>query len=97
MISWSWVPEPVAGQPLADPFALALIRLDGADTPMLHAVDAGSAAAMRTGMRVRRPLGRASRPARISDIACFEPCDGPDGRRGRRRTARTRGRTDAGS
>ena len=51
--SWTWVAEPLEGQPLAHPFAWALIRLDGADTAMLHAVDAGSPAAMATGMRVR--------------------------------------------
>jgi len=78
VISWSWMPDPLAGQPLAEPFAWALIRLDGADTAMLHAVDAGSAAAMRTGLRVRprwaaRPVGG------IRDITCFEPCDGPAG------------------
>jgi hypothetical protein len=45
---------------------------------MLHAVDAGSAAAMRTGLRVRPRW--AARPAGgIRDIACFEPCDGPAG------------------
>jgi uncharacterized OB-fold protein len=72
------MPEPLAGQPLAEPFAWALIRLDGADTAMLHAVDAGSAAAMRTGLRVRPRW--AARPAgSIRDIACFEPCDGPVG------------------
>ena len=76
VVSWSWVPEPLAGQPLAGPFAWALIRLDGADTAMLHAVDAGSAAAMRTGLRVR-PRWAASRVGSIRDIACFEPCDGP--------------------
>ena len=78
VVSWSWMPEPLAGQPLAEPFAWALIRLDGADTAMLHAVDAGSAAAMRTGLRVRPRW--AARPAgSIRDIACFEPCDGPAG------------------
>jgi len=78
VVSWSWMPEPLAGQPLAEPFAWALIRLDGADTAMLHAVDAGSAAAMRTGLRVRPRW--AERPAgSIRDIACFEPCDGPVG------------------
>jgi uncharacterized OB-fold protein len=78
VVSWSWMPEPLAGQPLAEPFAWALIRLDGADTAMLHAVDAGSAAAMRTGLRVRPRW--AERPAgSIRDIACFEPCDGPAG------------------
>ena len=71
--SWSWAPRPLDGQPLAHPFAWALIRLDGADTAMLHAVDAGSPGAMRTGMRVR--VRWASRTAGdIRDIACFEPC-----------------------
>jgi uncharacterized OB-fold protein len=76
VISWSWMPEPLEGQPLTEPFAWALIRLDGADTAMLHAVDPGSAAAMRTGMRVR-PRWSASRVGSIRDIACFEPYDAP--------------------
>ncbi len=78
VVSWSWMPEPLEGQPLAEPFAWALIRLDGADTAMLHAVDAGSASAMRTGLRVRPRW--AERPASsIRDIVCFEPCGGPAG------------------
>jgi uncharacterized protein len=73
--TWSWMPEPLEGQPLTRPFAWALIRLDGADTAMLHAVDAGSAQAMRTGMRVRArwadsPVGD------IHDIVCFDPAEG---------------------
>jgi len=76
VVSWSWMPEPLEGQPLAGPFAWALIRLDGADTAMLHAVDAGSASAMRTGLRVR-PRWAASRTGSIRDIACFEPADAP--------------------
>jgi uncharacterized OB-fold protein len=76
VVSWSWMPEPLEGQPLTRPFAWALIRLDGADTAMLHAVDAGSATAMRTGLRVRARWA-ASRVGSIRDIACFEPCDGP--------------------
>ena len=76
VVSWSWMPEPLEGQPLTEPFAWALIRLDGADTAMLHAVDAGSAAAMRTGLRVR-PRWSANRVGSIRDIVCFEPCDGP--------------------
>jgi uncharacterized OB-fold protein len=76
VISWSWMPEPLEGQPLTEPFAWALIRLDGADTAMLHAVDAGSAAAMRTGLRVR-PRWAANRVGSIRDIVCFEPWDGP--------------------
>ncbi|MGH9098379.1 MAG: Zn-ribbon domain-containing OB-fold protein, partial [Acidimicrobiales bacterium] len=39
--SWAWVSDPLPKHPLGTPFAWALIRLDGADTAMLHAVDAG--------------------------------------------------------
>jgi uncharacterized OB-fold protein len=70
--SWAWVPEPRRQQPLEHPFAYALIRLDGADTPFLHAVDAGSADAMQTGMRVRVRWADESAGS-ILDIACFEP------------------------
>ena len=74
VMSWTWVAQPLDGQPLDRPFAWALIRLDGADTAMLHAVDAGPAghAAMRTGMRVR-PHWAEHRVGSIRDIACFEP------------------------
>ena len=40
---------------------------------MLHAVDAGSPAAMATGRRVRARWA-ASPAGHISDIACFDPC-----------------------
>jgi uncharacterized protein len=69
--TWSWVPQPLEGQPLAHPFAWALIRLDGADTAMLHAVDAGSAGVMRTGMRVRVRWASPT-VGDIHDIACFD-------------------------
>ena len=60
--SWSWVSAPRRQQPLDHPFAYALVQLDGSDTPFLHVVDAGSEAAMKTGMRVKarwaeEPLG----------------------------------------
>jgi hypothetical protein len=70
------MPAPLAGQPLDRPFGWALIRLDGADTALLQAVDAGSAAAMRTGMRVQ-PRWADERVGSIRDIACFEPSDAP--------------------
>jgi uncharacterized OB-fold protein len=76
VVSWSWQPSPLAGQPLGRPFGWALIRLDGADTALLHAVDAGSAAAMRTGMRVQARWAD-ERVGSIRDIACFEPSDTP--------------------
>ena len=72
VLTWSWQPEPREGQPLGHPFAWALIRLDGADTAMLHAVDAGSASQMSTGMRVQ-PRWAGSPAGHITDIECFEP------------------------
>lgn len=70
--SWTWVSKPRAKQPLQHPFAFALIKLDGADTPFLHAVDARDESRMRTGMRVR-PRWREETRGEIGDIACFEP------------------------
>ncbi len=70
--TWAWQPTPIDGNPLDHAFAWALIRLDGADTAMLHAVDAGSADAMSTGMRVRIRWAD-EREGAITDIACFEP------------------------
>lgn len=71
VVSWTWQPDPVEGQPLDRPFAWALIKLDGADTPLMHAVDAGSPGAITTGSRVHvhwadEPVGT------ITDIAYFE-------------------------
>jgi len=70
--SWSWVPEPVAGQPLDRPFAFVLVTLDGADTPLLHALDVASPDEVETGMRVRVRWA-AERTGVITDIECFEP------------------------
>ena len=72
VVTWSWQREPRAGQPLDHPFAWALIRLDGADTAMLHAVDTGSASEMSTGMRVQ-PRWAPAPAGHITDIECFEP------------------------
>src|SRR5437870_181103 len=72
VVSWAWVPEPVKAQPLDRPFAFALVRLDGADTPLVHAVDVASPDDMHTGMRVRVRWA-AERVGAITDIACFEP------------------------
>src|SRR5262249_52440065 len=66
--AWAWEPAPRPGQPLDRPFAWALIRLDGADTALLHAVDC---AGPRAGLRVR-PRWRAERVGAITDIVCFE-------------------------
>src|SRR6478752_4265898 len=53
VVSWTWVPEPVKGQPFDRPFAFVLVRLDGADAPLLHALDVSSPDQVSTGMRVQ--------------------------------------------
>jgi len=73
VLSWTWQAEPLAGQPLDRPFAWALIKLDGADTALLHAVDGK----VETGDRVHahwadEPVGA------ITDIAHFLPGDEPE-------------------
>lgn len=70
--TWAWVYEPRKNHPLDRPFAWALIRLDGADTAMLHAVDARDEARMATGMRVR-VRWRDETAGELQDIVCFEP------------------------
>jgi uncharacterized OB-fold protein len=78
--SWSWVSEPVAGQPLDRPFAFVLVTLDGADVPLLHALDVSSPDDVTTGMRVQVRWAQ-ERVGAITDIACFEPVTdgGPSG------------------
>jgi uncharacterized OB-fold protein len=70
--SWNWVAKPSEQHPLSKPFAFALIKLDGADTALMHAVDAGSIDDMSTGMRVA-PRWRAERKGHITDIEAFVP------------------------
>ncbi len=75
VLSWSWQAHPLEGQPLDRPFAWALIKLDGADTALLHAVDAPDG--LKTGDRVHahwvdEPAGR------ITDIAYFRLGDVPE-------------------
>ncbi|MGW0732039.1 Zn-ribbon domain-containing OB-fold protein [Streptomyces sp. NPDC002851] len=76
--TWAWNHEPRRGQPLDTPFAWVLVQLDGADTALLHALDAPGPEAVHTGMRVRIRWA-AERSGAITDIACFEPYDGPEG------------------
>ena len=73
--TWAWNPAPRRGQPLSTPFAWALVRLDGADTALMHALDVSGLEAVRTGMRVRVRWAE-EREGSITDIACFEPYDG---------------------
>ena len=70
--SWAWVAEPGDKHVLDHPFAFALIKLDGADQPMLHVVDAGDESAMSTGMRVEVRWAE-EREGHFTDIEAFVP------------------------
>jgi len=72
VVSWTWVDDPSSKHPLDHAFAFALVQPDGADTAMVHAVDAGSIDKMATGMRVQ-PRWRAEPHNMIDDLACWEP------------------------
>ncbi|HEX3946422.1 MAG TPA: OB-fold domain-containing protein [Acidimicrobiales bacterium] len=72
--SWAWVTEPAPQHPLDHPFAWVLVTLDGADTAMLHVLDAGSPEAVSTGMRVRADfVADDDRIGRVQDIRAFVP------------------------
>lgn len=53
IVSWAWVHEPREAHPSEQPFAWAMIKLDGADVPMIHWVRAGAESKVTTGARVR--------------------------------------------
>lgn len=72
VVSWCWVCQPRKKHPLQHPFAWALIRLRGADYPMLHAVDAGERERMCAGLEVRARWAEPT-TGMITDIRCFEP------------------------
>jgi len=72
VVNWTWVPEPTHLHPLSQPFAFAFVQLDGADTPMFHAVAVDSPADISTGMRVE-PRWRSERQGRIDDLEAFVP------------------------
>ena len=70
--TWSWNANPVAGQPFDRPFAWALVKLDGADTGLLAALDVPRED-IATGLRVHARWAD-NRVGSIRDLVCFEPC-----------------------
>jgi uncharacterized OB-fold protein len=75
--TWTWVSQPTNLHPLQEPFAFAFITLDGADTPMIHAVQC-SEDQLQSGLRVEaqfKPAGEAN--GRIDDIVAFVPATDP--------------------
>jgi len=71
IVSFAWVKQPREAHPLQQPFAWAMILLDGADVPMVPCVRADAEGDVATGARVKavwadQPVGC------INDICCFE-------------------------
>lgn len=83
VVAWTWVPNPTDVNPVASPFAWALVRFDGADTAMLLPLVVDGPDAVTTGMRVRVRWA-AERVGSVHDIASVVPVDragttpGPD-------------------
>jgi uncharacterized OB-fold protein len=69
--TWSWNDRPLLGQPLDHPFAWALVKLDGADTALLAAVDVDDPSKISTGTRVKARWAD-DRVGSITDLKCFE-------------------------
>ena len=70
--TWAWVSRPLDTHPVSEPFAWALIRLDGASTSLLHVVVVEDESKMQTNLRVE-PVWAVERRGHIRDIACFRP------------------------
>jgi len=71
IVSFAWVKEPREAHPMDVPFAWAMIKLDGADVPMIHCVAAASESALATGARVKAVWADETKGF-ITDIRCFE-------------------------
>lgn len=71
IVSFAWVKEPRAAHPMQVPFAWAMIKLDGADVPMIHCVAAATESDIATGARVRAVWADET-IGFITDIRCFE-------------------------
>ena len=71
IVSWCWVYEPREAHPMDKPFAWAMVKLDGADIPMIHCVSAGGESEMATRARVR-VVWADETVGCIADIRCFE-------------------------
>ena len=59
-------------QPKEPPYVLALIKLDGADTPLAHLLECGDTANAKVGMKVKAVFAE-ERIGSVLDISYFEP------------------------
>ena len=71
IVSWCWVKQPRAAHPQDKPFAWAMIKLDGADIPMIHCVAANAESDVSTGARVKAVWADET-IGMVTDICRFE-------------------------
>lgn len=71
IVSFAWVKQPREAHPSDKPFAWAMIKLDGADVPMVHWVKAASEGDVSIGARVKAVWAEET-IGFITDIASFE-------------------------
>lgn len=67
VVTSTWVSHPSGKHPFDEPFAMALIKIDGADTPLVHAVKATGPEAVTKGTRVQAQW-RPERVGAITDV-----------------------------
>ena len=71
IVSFAWVSQPRDAHPMDCPFAWAMVKLDGADVPMIHCVAADAESDLSTGARVLAVWADDTKGF-ITDIRCFE-------------------------
>tara|TARA_B110000503_G_scaffold75433_1_gene116489 strand:- start:6638 stop:7078 length:441 start_codon:yes stop_codon:yes gene_type:complete len=71
IVSFAWVKEPREAHPMQVPFAWVMVKLDGADVPMIHCLAAAAESDITTGARVRAVWADET-IGFITDIRCFE-------------------------
>ncbi|WP_419925121.1 Zn-ribbon domain-containing OB-fold protein [Candidatus Poriferisocius sp.] len=76
LVSWTWVDPPRSQSPWEKPHGLGLIRLDGADTPMVHGLLVEHPSELASGMRVVARW-RPEREGHIADLVGFVPEESP--------------------
>lgn len=72
LVSFTIVREPGMLQPIARPYVVGLVKLDGADTSLVHYLGEVDPEAVKIGMRVRAVLAE-ERAGNIWDIRYFKP------------------------
>ena len=70
--TWTWLREPLSGNPLNQSFAWALIKLDGADSSLVHVVQGVDPEQIKIGQKVQAVFAEETTNT-ILDIDHFAP------------------------